>query len=121
MGATITDGTTTITPVLVLGYAASQTARNIFHDILDRPDPDVSLAPATLRSGTLRLLFDTTADAEAARAFHAQAARFIYVDADEPTASMVYALADSGTLDIELDPDTLSKCTLAVPFREVAS
>lgn len=118
MGATITDGTTTITPLLVLGYQTNQTGRNVLHDILGRADFDVSLRTAGLRSGTLNLLFGTEADAQAARVFHAAAARFTYTDTDVPSAGMVYVL-DAAQMTLELDPDTQRKWTLAVPYQEV--
>lgn len=115
---TITDGTTTITPELVLGYETAQEGRTIVHDILGRPDPDVSLAPTTTRAGTLELFFATADDAEQARVMHTQAAVFTYTATDNPTTSMRYVVAGGG-LRVSLDDRTRRRWTVSVAYREV--
>lgn len=119
--ATISDGTTTITPDLVLGpYSASQASRNVFHDILGRPDPDVSLAPASLRRGTLQALFVDEGTADAARDMLAAASIYTYVEPDSPTMGMRFAL--DGDLSVSLLTDDDSYVwTLSIPYREVGS
>jgi hypothetical protein len=115
--ATITDGTTVITPELVLGYETTQASRNIVHEVLGRPDPDVTLAPAGTRSGTLSLFFLTEADAEAARVLHTAASTFTLTDADRPAMGMVYVTA--GAITVTLDDQTRERWTVAVEYREV--
>lgn len=116
---TISDGTTTITPELVLGYETAQAGRNIVHDILGRPDPDVSLAPAALRAGTLNLFFLTAADADACRKLHARAAVFTYSATDTASTSMRYVL-DSAGIGQALEDQTRKRWTVTIAYREVA-
>lgn len=115
---TITDGTTTIAPALVLGYDTAQPTRNVFHDILGRPDPDVSLAPAALRSGTLSLLFLTAGEAQAARAVVTDAVVLTLTDVDVPETDMRFVV--SGDIATTLDTETYL-WTIDVPYREVAT
>lgn len=117
--STITDGTTTIAPELVLGYETSQAGRNTFHDILDRAEPDVSIAPAGLRSGSLTLFFLTADDAEACRQMHSRPAVFTYTPDDNPTTAMSYVLDDGG-VRTALDDQTRRRWTVTVSYREVA-
>lgn len=116
--STISDGTTTITPDLVLGYSTQQAGRNVIHDILGRGDPDVSLAPAASRAGTLNLFFLTEADAEQCRQLHAQAAVFTYTADDNTTTSMRYVV-DQGGIGPALDDQTRRRWTVSVAYREV--
>ncbi|RZU64609.1 hypothetical protein EV379_0912 [Microterricola gilva] len=116
--STITDGTTTITPLLVLGYEATRQGRNIIHPIIGRPDPDVTLAPAALRTGTLSLLFKDEPTAAGCMTMHAAAAVFTVDRDDLPGASMRYVVA--GRIGVTLDPATLLRCVVTVDFQEVA-
>lgn len=115
---TLSNGTTTITPDIVDGYFSARTVRNVLHDILDRPDPDVSFATAATRAGALRLVFALEADALAAVAAHADAATWTLTDIDRPTLDMAYVVAD-GELSIALDDETRDIWIVTVPFREV--
>lgn len=116
--ATISDGTTTITPQLVLGYEAQQAGRSVFHDVLGRSDPDVTLRTAGLRAGNLALFFLTAADADACRQLHARAAVFAYVDSDLPGTSMSYVV-DEGGVTTTLDDEGRRRWVVTVAFREV--
>lgn len=116
---TITDGTTVITPDLVLGYEAAQDGRSVFHDVIGRSDPDVTLRELATRSGSLDLFFLTRADADAARTFHAAAKVFTYNAIDNPSTSMDYVVAEGG-VRIKLDDATRARWVLTVAYREVA-
>jgi len=116
--STISDGATTITPELVLGYDTAQEGRNIFHDVLGRADPDVSLRVAGTRAGTLTLFFPTEAAANAARTLHAGAKVFTYTATDNATTSMRYVVDNAG-IRVQLDPETRRRWTVAVAYREV--
>ena len=74
---TISDGSTVITPQLILGWEAAQDSRNVIHSIIGKAEPDVTLKPATLRTGTLQLLFLTAAEASTARVMLIQALPFL--------------------------------------------
>lgn len=115
--ATITAPTgVQITPRLVLGYESGREARNIVHQIPAREDPDVTYIPAALRSGSLELFFTTRVAAWAALALHALPGLFVYVDT-LTEVSMNYV--PTGRMAIALDPTTLTRWTLTVPYHEV--
>lgn len=116
--STISDGTTTITPALVLGYETQQPGRNVFHDVLGRADADVSLAPPAPRTGTLQLFFLTEAEAEACRELHNQPAVFTYTATDNATTTMRYVVDSSG-VRVALDDQTRKRWTVSVAYREV--
>jgi hypothetical protein len=116
---TLSNGTATITPTLVDGYSAGQEARTIAHPIISRPGPDdVTLRPAGPRTGILRLLFATEADAEAARALHAAPYVWTLTDADLSSIGMDYVV-EGGTLGAALEDETRELWLLEIPFREV--
>jgi len=116
---TLTNGTATITPTLVDGYSAGQEARTIAHPIISRPGPDdVTLRPAGPRTGVLRLLFTTEADAEAARALHAVPYVWTLNDDDRTSIGMDYVV-EGGTLGTALEDETRDLWLIDIPFREV--
>jgi hypothetical protein len=98
MPTTISDGVTSVTPNLVTDYSYTRTARTIVHTVLDRSDPDTTLRPVGLRTGSLSMLCATRELASELEALHlAPGPRFLTSD-DEPTADMTYlAVGDLGT------------------------
>lgn len=68
---TLTNGTATITPALVLGWETHRTSRTVLHDVLSRSDPEVVLRPSATRAGTLRLFFLTPEEAHECEQMHA--------------------------------------------------
>lgn len=120
MATTLTNGTDTVTPVLVTGYESARETQTVVHRVIGRADPDISLRPAALRTGTLELLFDSETDAEAAELAHAQAAIWTLTDFDRSTVGMSYVVAD-GSVTRTLDDETRTYWTVAVPFVEVST
>lgn len=117
MSTTITDGTTTVEPVLVTGWESERETRNVLHPIINRNDHEVTLRPAVPRSGTLELLFETLADAVEAEVMHAQAKEFTLTDSDHAALAMTYVA--HGRIRLALDEDTRDAWTLSVGFQEV--
>ncbi|SEM73281.1 hypothetical protein [Cryobacterium luteum] len=117
MTSTISYDGGTIVPQLVLGYAASRRSRNVVHELLDSPDPAVTLRPAGRLTGVLELFFLDFATAHACELAHKTAGIFTFTDTDLPAAGMRYITTD--TTDITLD-DTRRRCIVSVPFQEVA-
>jgi hypothetical protein len=115
---TLSNGTATITPDAVDGYDAEQEARTISHEIIGRTDDDVTFRPAGPRSGALRLVFGSEADADEARALHAAPAVWTLTNPGRPTLGMLYVVAN-GSIGITLDA-TRAAWVVTVPFREVA-
>ncbi len=114
---TISDGTTTITPQLVLGWESSSASNNIFHTVIGRSDPDVTLRGLATPTGTLKLLFVSQIAANACLALHQQAKTFVVTDSDITAANMTYAVA--GVVTVTLDEETRAVWTVTVPFQVV--
>lgn len=119
MAATISDGTTSIYPTLVLSYASSRASGNKKHDLLGG-GASMSLGKAGLRTGTLELFFPVEADAAAAEDLHRTAGVFTFTDPDRTSVAMSYVLADGGELVRELDDETRDAWIVRVAFQEVA-
>jgi hypothetical protein len=117
--STISNGSATITPTLILGYESDAESNNVVHKIIGRADPDVSLAPDSPRSGTLELFFESYADAWEARGLHAAPAVWTLTDPDVPAVNMSYVR--DGSMTISLDPDSRELWTLSVGYQEVSS
>lgn len=113
---TISDGTTTITPILISGYESSRTSRNVVHPILGTNVPAVSLRAAGLRTGTLTALVANRAAAVALETVLAKALLLTYTDPDT-TLSMTFVL--DGEARVKLDPDTLTLWTVVWDYSEV--
>lgn len=62
MATTISDGMSSVTPVLVVDYAHRRAARTIVHDVIGSSTPDVTLRAAGTREGTLQAVLITQAD-----------------------------------------------------------
>ncbi|WNM25245.1 hypothetical protein [Demequina capsici] len=118
MSTTVTDGVTTLTPILVTGWSSTRLARNVLHDIVGTEWPEVTLRPAAPRSGTLQLLCATLADGVAMEAFHAQAKVLTLADPESAPLGMNYVA--SGRIDLDIDEDTRDKWIVSVEFKEVA-
>lgn len=117
MSTTATDGLTVITPILVAGFEATRTGKNTLHDIIGRPDKEVTLHPAGLRSGTLTFLLPNLAQAFAAEQMHSQPKVFTFTPDGLDELSMRYVL--DGSIVTALDPESRELWTVAVDFQEV--
>lgn len=119
MANTITDGTTVVTPQLILGWEAAQETRNVIHSVIGKAAPDVTLKPAGLRTGTLELLFLTAADALTARTMLTQALPFL-IESDEAFLDN-FRFVVSGSISSVLEDTTRSLWTISVDFQEVTA
>lgn len=117
MTHTITVGTTVINPIAVEGYEVTRASQNVVHPIPGKPDPDVSLRPAALRSGTITVLFEDEEDAWIAH----QALSLGEVCTFETTTriglDMSFVTVDN--IDISLDPTTAAAWRVTFGFQEV--
>lgn len=136
-----TDGV--IVPTLIDGYQVSRESRNVVHSIVGRAQPDVTLRPASLRKGTLRLVFggtsssseyvffdgyitlldlDATDPEQASKdAFdaHSEPNVFVLRDSTRPTVEMTYVV--DGQIGRELDPVTRRVWIVTVDYQEIGS
>ena len=117
MTTTITDGTTTVTPILITGWDTARAARNVLHEIIERPAMDVTYRPAGLRYGTLEALLPTLEDALTLEALLALARQFTLEDTDHPSLNMAFVA--SGDITVTLDDETRIQATVGWDFQEV--
>lgn len=117
MTYTISDGTTTLTPLLVLDYTTFRAGRSVVHDVLGSGNPDVTLRPMASRSGVLNLFVLTAADAQALETLHMTGLPMTYVDPAN-YGSMQYVVDGSVTVTYLAETN---RWTVAVGYREVAS
>lgn len=115
---TISDGTTTITPILIDGYESTREAGNVVHKILGTPVPAISLRAAGLRTGRLTALLESRAAALALENVLAGANLLTFTDTDT-TLSMTFGLDGDGGIVTRLDPATRRRWTVAWDFQEV--
>lgn len=115
MAVTVTDGTTTVTAQLRVGYKHERAGYSEAHDIIEG-DVELTNRPMGPRAGTLTLLFDDEADAFAADLIHAAGVDLTIEHDDLPAADMVYGV--HGRTRLEQDDDRLV-WLLEVDFLEV--
>lgn len=113
---TITQGGTTLTPTLVLGYESERESGNIVHPIIGTGIPDITFGPASLRTGTLTIFCLDHAAALAVEALHLVAGYFVLADVDLPGINMKYVPA--GKIAVKLD-DARKRWTVEIDFQEV--
>lgn len=119
MTAFITLGERTVTPELVLGYQTQRAAPTLTHTIIGRGDPDVTLKPVGLRTGTLDLFLLTEDDAARAQAVLSEVGVFTYTDDALPSTAMRFVV--KGALGIRLDDQTRRRWVVSVQYAEVAA
>lgn len=106
----------TISPWFVQSIESGDDPQTVEHPILGRSDLDFTLRPALLPAGTLRLMFEDQAAAEAARVFHRPAAVFSIVS-DEATVPASYVTR--GRVQPSQYQSSSDRWVLEVGFREV--
>ncbi|MEV4738539.1 MULTISPECIES: hypothetical protein [unclassified Microbacterium] len=114
---TITHATGVITPTIVDGYTAARSPRTIMHPILGRDADDVTLRPASLRRGSLTLVFALEVDARAAVTALTTPQVLTLADPDVSIGMSFVVAEDDVTL--ELDDETRDAWIVTTPFREV--
>jgi hypothetical protein len=105
------------TPALVLGWESRQESRNIVHPIVGISNPDVTLRPANLRTGTLHLFYMDEASAESIRAAHTAGVVFSLSSDDVDSIDMSYVV--DGEIGTRLDDQTRIRWIVDVDFQEV--
>lgn len=116
----ITHGVSTVIPTQILGYETERESQNIVHAIMGRSEPDVTLRPAYLRTGTLSLGFEgvtSETDSKAAEDLHATGGVFT-LNADRVTAGMSYVV--TGTVKRTLEEETRDAWIVEFSFQEVS-
>lgn len=120
MAVTITNEITldTVQPLLVIPWETRQTMGNIVRGVVGDGEPYITLEPAQRRSGQLELLFDTEADAEAARGVLAQLGAFTLDYPERTSIEMRFIV--TGDLSVQLNAETSQHWLVGFDFQEVA-
>jgi hypothetical protein len=113
---TATNGAGSVEPVEIVGYTPSRDSRNIIHDLLDG-SIGVSFQAPRPRSGKLKMLFLTEADAFEAFNLHAEETTFTYVNGIIISVSMTYVL--DGSIDMDFDAQS-GYWWVSVGFQETS-
>lgn len=122
MTLTITAGASTIMPTLMLMLSEESVGGNVVTNIPGRPSPDVTLRPASLRSGTIELGFSgagSDAASAAALTILRTAATFTVAGADRPTLNMKFVVQENGRIRREIERDTRDAWTISVDYQEI--
>jgi hypothetical protein len=122
MSTVITSGSETIEPTIIDGYSSGRESRNIVHPILGRSEPDVTLRPANLRTGTLTLGFEgptSEIDSLEAETLHATGGVFAVVSTDRGTVEMSYVV--NGQISRTLEDETRDAWLVTVDYQEVTA
>jgi len=117
MTSTITLGLQQVVPDLVVDVQTSVDVPTIVHRIIGRTDPDVTLQPAQLRSGTLQLLMTDGLTAATAVAVLSTPGVATLTDTDVPAVNMAFVV--TGQLDSQMDTQDMRRWTVTVPYQEV--
>lgn len=118
--STISDGTTTFTPIVIVGWESERVAANVLHDIINRVDDDVTFRPAGLREGTLTALCPTLEDAMQLEVLLAQPKKMTFADPDHPVLNMTFVVPIGTAIRASLDSDTLVLGLVEFSFKQVA-
>ncbi len=119
MATTITTGANIISPDLILSWSSEQESRNIVHTIIGRSNPDVTLKPANLRTGTLELFFTTPEDAFECAALHAESATFLITSDETWIDGMLYVV--DGSIGQVLEDTTRRYWQVNISFQELTT
>ncbi len=120
MTSQITGGASPVYPNMILGYESTRDGGSLVHPILGTSNPDVSLRPAKLRGGTLKLAFlaeSAESDSKSAEDQLSSATVFTLLDDDRTTVGMQFIV--SGPIRRLLDPESRRAWTVEVEYTEV--
>lgn len=106
----------TTSPVIVNGYETRRQAQNRVHDLISGGIA-VALIQPRPRAGTLRLVYETEADAFAAFTLHTEETVFTLAVDDVTSVSMSYVT--DGDMSLALDEETQTVWVLSVGYQEV--
>lgn len=120
MPTILTMGETVISPTICLAIESEREPQTVVHEIIGRPDPDVTLRPASTRQGTIRLCFlGDTSETDSAAAEAALGGLGVWTIISDERSTLAFDFIVSGKLTRVLDDVTRNDWTVEVGFREV--
>lgn len=114
--ATISNGSSTITPTLRMTASSTLASRNKVHELMGG-GVAVSFGSQPLRTATLELFFATEGAAATAETFHRDGYVFQITDAEVSSMNMYYTVA--GRIERELDKETGRRWVVKIDVQEV--
>jgi hypothetical protein len=114
--ATISNGSTTITPKAKLTAEESVDSRNLVHELLGG-GVAITFGGAPLRAATLEMYFDSETESAEAFEFFKDGYVFELTDTDAPSTNMYFVVA--GSIERSRDMDTDTAWLLTVDVQEV--
>lgn len=115
---TISDGTTTLTPVLWMDYESTRQAGTRTHTLVSGKQ-SITLAPAGPRRVRVALLFDDEAASIACETMHAGTSVITITEDGRPTHSMQYVVM--GDIRRELDKETAAVWIVSAEVQEIGA
>ena len=120
MPTILTMGETVISPTICLAIESEREPQTVVHEIIGRPDPDVTRRPASTRQGTIRLCFlGDTSETDSAAAEAALGGLGVWTIISDERSTLAFDFIVSGKLTRVLDDVTRNDWTVEVGFREV--
>ena len=102
MSTTITNGTSSVTPQLIVEYAHTRAARTLVHDVIGSSVPDVTMRPARIRTGTLTAILTSRVDALALDAMLAAPSVLVIASTDELALNGLRLVVADGEISTRL-------------------
>ena len=118
MTTTISSPSTTLTPALVDGYTSARTSGNIVHAILGSTEPAVTLRPAGMRAGKLRIVVGTSR--ALCQQFEQMLAGGTVLTISDTSVDVGMSFVVVGEIEAQLDDDTRAVWIIEAGFQEVA-
>lgn len=123
--ASITGGSSVITPDVVLGFSSSREGRTNVHDIIAAAFPDATLRPAGSRAGRIKLGFigaSAETDSATAETVLAEGKKYAYLtDPARPSLALAFVVPAGGRIERVLSDVTRASWTVEVDYREVSA
>lgn len=118
MSTTVTDGITTLHPVLWTDYRSTRAANTKAHPLMGG-GVALSLAPASPRGINVALVFDDEAESKQCEDMHAGTGVITITETGRDTASMQYVVV--GNIERELDKETAAVWIVSADVIEVGA
>ncbi len=115
---TISDGITTLHPILWMDYKSTRAANTKVHPLMGG-GVALSLAPASPRTVNIALLFEDEAESKTCEDMHAGTGVITITEEGRDTASMQYVVV--GTIGRDLDPETADRWIVSAEVLEVGA
>lgn len=119
MTTTIHGTETSVTPDLVLELRWSRQTRTVVHTVLGDAEPDVTMRPLGLRTGTLQCFIESRMQVRALEDLLATGEVLSITSDDDELLDQLAFVVAGGEVISELDPQTLTRTIVTVPYQEV--